>query len=60
MVYPGGLAALQKKSRNSYSETGKAKCEWADKIGSVLNLEENLSPSFQRFLNELQKRIEAA
>ena len=60
MVYPGGLASLQKKSKNSYSETGKAKCEWADKIGSTLTLENNVSPSFQHFLKELQTRIEVA
>lgn len=60
MVYPGGLAALKKKSKNSYSVTGIAKSEWADKIGQVLNLEKNISPSFNRFLSELQSRIEAA
>lgn len=60
VVYPGGLAALQKKSKNSYSETGRAKCEWADKIGMELTLENNNSPSFQKFLNALQTRIEVA
>lgn len=59
-VYPGGLAALQKKSKNSYSETGRAKCEWADKIGTELTLEKNNSPSFQKFLHALQTRIEVA
>lgn len=60
VVYRGGLAALQKKSKNSYSETGRAKCEWADKIGMELILENNNSPSFQKFLNALQTRIEIA
>lgn len=60
MVYPGGLAALKKKSKNSYSATGIAKSEWADKIGKALNLEKNISPSFNRFLHALQSRIEAA
>lgn len=60
VVYSGGLTALQKKSKNNYSETGRAKSEWADKIGKELSLEENASPSFRRFLNELQKRIEVA
>ena len=60
MLYPGGLAALKKKSKNSYSVTGSAKCEWADKIGKELNLECNLSPSFNRFLRSLQLRIDAA
>ena len=60
VVYPGGLARLQKKSQNSYSETGRAKCEWADKIGMQLILEENVSPSFQNLLKTLQSRIEVA
>lgn len=60
MVYPGGLAALKKKSKKSYSATGIAKSEWADKIGKELNLEYNTSPSFKKFLKVLQSRIEAA
>ena len=48
-----------KKGKNSYSEIGKAKCEWADKIGEKLILEENQSPSFRFFINELQSKIEA-
>lgn len=60
MLFPGGLAALQKKSRNSYSIIGIAKSEWADKIGRELNLERNISPSFNRFLHTLQMRIHAA
>ncbi|MGO5071782.1 hypothetical protein [Roseburia faecis] len=60
MVYPGELAKLHKVSKNSYKETGKAKCEWADKIGQKLVLEKNVSPSFQKFLFELCSRIEAA
>lgn len=57
MVYPGGLVALQKKSKNGYSETGKAKCEWADRIGEKLILKNNNSPSFNNFIHELQIRI---
>lgn len=60
MIYPGGLSGLHKKAKNSYSETGKAKCEWADKIGQELVLEDNVSPSFREFLYALQSRIEAA
>ena len=60
MVYPGGLSGLRKKSKSSYSETGKAKCEWADKIGRELILENNISPSFRKLLSALQIRIEAA
>lgn len=57
-LYPGGLAGLKKKSKNSYSETGKSKCEWADMIGRELDLDKNLSPSFQYFIKEIQTRIE--
>ena len=57
MVYPGGLVALQKKSKSGYSETGKAKCEWADRIGEKLILKNNNSPSFNNFIHELQIRI---
>ena len=60
MLYPGGLIGLKKKSRNTYSETGRAKSEWADKIGAMLDLENNSSPSFRRFISVLQSRIEAA
>ena len=60
MLYPGGLSSLKKKARTNYSITGKAKCEWADKIGKELNIEDNVSPSFNRFLQALQKKINAA
>lgn len=57
IVYPHGLSKLKKKADGSYSEIGKAKCEWADKIGSCLHLHENISPSYQLFIGELEKRI---
>lgn len=60
MVYPGGLKKLRKKADNSYAEIGKMKAEWADKIGKMLDLNRNLSPSFQSFIYELTKRIETA
>lgn len=59
MVYPGGLTELQKKAKNRYTEIGKAKYEWADKIGANIALEGNKSPSFQFFIRQLQARIEA-
>lgn len=49
MAYPGGAAKLNKISKNCYNETGKAKCEWADKIGEQLVLERNSSPSIISF-----------
>ena len=57
VVYPHGLFKLKKKAGGSYSEIGKAKCEWADKIGRCLHLHENASPSYQYFIGELEKRI---
>lgn len=59
IVYPHGYSMLKKKAGGSYSEIGKAKCEWADKIGNCLHLHENLSPSYQYFIFELEKRIHA-
>lgn len=58
VVYPHGLSRLRKKAGGSYLEIGKAKCEWADKIGSCMQLHENISPSYQYFINELEKRID--
>ena len=60
MVYPGGYKALMEKANGSYTEIGKAKCEWADKIGSKLKIDHNQSPSFQFFIMSLKKRIGAA
>lgn len=39
MVYPGGLNQLMKIAKNGYGEIGKAKGEWADKIGEKLDLD---------------------
>ena len=60
MIYPGGLTALKKRSGGAYMEIGKAKSEWATKIGIYLDLANNQSPSFQYFINSLKIRIEAA
>lgn len=57
IVYPHGCARLKKKADGNYLEIGKAKCEWADRIGSCLHLHGNLSPSYQYFIGELEKRI---
>lgn len=59
IVYPNGHSGLKKKSGGNYFEIGKAKCEWADKIGGHLHLHENLSPSYRCFITELEKRIVA-
>ncbi len=57
IVYPHGLSQLKKKAGGGYSEIGRAKCEWADKIGSCLHLHKNVSPSYQYFIDELEKEF---
>lgn len=57
MVYPHGLANLRKKSGGSYFEIGKMKCEWAERIGKYLKLYGNNSPSYNYFIEELEKRV---
>lgn len=59
MVYPNGLSELRKKAGGSYWEIGKAKCEWADKIGQCMKLHGNASPSYCNFINALERRIYA-
>ena len=56
-VYPGGLKGLEKNAAGAYAEIGKAKAEWAEKIGEKLHLNQNLSPSFLRFLKTVEDRI---
>lgn len=55
IVYPQGYLKLKKRAVGNYSEIGGAKCEWADKIGRCLRLHENISPSYQYFIGELEK-----
>ena len=55
-----GVFKLKKRAVGNYSEIGDAKCEWADKIGRCLRLHENISPSYQYFIGELEKRILAS
>lgn len=57
MVYPKGLSKLKKKAGDAYTEIGKAKCEWADRIGKYIRLYENNSPSYRYFISEVENRI---
>lgn len=57
-VYPGGLNRF-KIECPTYHERGKFKAEWAREIGAHMDLSANGSPSFQRFLSELKKRLDA-
>lgn len=54
-IYPGGRQRLHKEHR-AYLEIGKLKSEWAENIGSYMVLEKNVSPSFQLFIEAVEKR----
>jgi len=56
IIYKGGIKQM-KKDCSSYAEIGKIKCEWAEKIGQYMVLENNKSPSFKYFIQELNKRL---
>lgn len=55
MLTKGGIAKFRKKNPTAF-DVGRCKSEWAKKIGQQMNLRENTSPSFQKFLHELDKR----
>lgn len=56
VVYPGGISKL-KKNCPTHLEIGKCKSEWAQKIGSYMDIARNNSPSFNYFIAEITKRI---
>ncbi len=45
-VYPGGAKALKK---TGWPLPGQIKFQWAEKIGPLMNHQQNLSPSFNKF-----------
>lgn len=51
-VHPGGSPAIKKLG---FPASGEAKHEWAEKIGSHLNLDNNQSPSFIKFVSGLRR-----
>lgn len=51
-IYPGGSVKLKSLS---WIFQGRAKCEWADRIGPHLNIDANLSKSFQVFRDGVRK-----
>jgi len=55
-IYPGGLAKFEKDCP-TYIEKGKFKCEWATNIGNHMDLNNNKSPSFKFFINEINSRL---
>ena len=59
VVYPGGVSRL-KKDCPTYIEKGKCKSEWARKIGVYMDMSRNISPSFNNFITEINKRLASA
>jgi hypothetical protein len=45
-IYPGGTAAIK---RAGWPLPGQVKSEWAQRIGPLLELDRNISPSFAKF-----------
>jgi hypothetical protein len=56
-VHPGGSAAIKKAG---WPLPGQVKHEWADKIGPLMDLERNLSPSFGKLRDGLRRLIAEA
>ena len=57
IVYKGGLRSLKKNSL-SYYEIGLFKCECAEKVGKMLDISKNISPSFLYFIKKLDNFCE--
>jgi len=53
-IYPGGSAALKKAG---WPRPGQVKCEWAEKIGPLLDINRNVSPSFDKLRDGLHRLV---
>jgi hypothetical protein len=56
-IYPGGSTAIEKAG---WPLPGQVKHEWAEKIGPLLDLDRNLSPSFCKFRDGLRRLVAEA
>jgi hypothetical protein len=56
-IFDGGLKKLKKQG---WPASGTLKHEWAIRIGPHLNIDENQSPSFQKFVSGIRRLTEAA
>jgi hypothetical protein len=56
-IYPGGSAAIRKAG---WPLPGQIKHEWAEKIGPLMDLEQNISPSFAKLRDGLRELISNA
>lgn len=59
VVYKGGLEKL-KRNAPSYHEIGCFKCECARRIGALLDIRKNASPSFNYFIGKLDAFCDGA
>ena len=55
IIYPGGKMKL-KKDNPTYAGIGKVKNEWATNIGNRMDIDRNVSPSFNFFIHEVVGR----
>lgn len=53
-VYPGGSAAIKKAG---WPLPGQVKHEWAEKVGPLMDLERNVSPSFGKLRDGLRQLV---
>jgi hypothetical protein len=56
-IYPGGSAAIK---RAGWPLPGQVKYEWAEKIGPLLDLDRNISPSFGKLRDGLRRLVTEA
>lgn len=53
-IHPGGAAAIRKAG---WPLPGELKCEWAERIAPLMDLERNESPSFGKFRDGLRRLV---
>lgn len=53
-IYPGGSVAIKKAG---WPLPGQVKHEWAEKIGPLLDLDRNVSPSFSKLRDGLRRLV---
>lgn len=56
VVYIGGITKF-KKQNQTFVEIGQYKCEWAERIGNFMSINENKSPGFRDFIEQIQRRF---
>lgn len=54
-IYPGGMAAIKQRG---WPLPGQIKHEWAERIGPLLDLERNCSPSFGKLCSGVRRLVE--